>query len=547
MREESPMRWQRGVTLAALLLAWALLAGWQWQAYREECKLCREEMVRHADSITSALVGGAQSHRRPGRFLEDAFQRILEDAFQRMLDVLVKPQEYILAVGVVSSDRQISSTAGNSKLLKLDAPIEPGQYWDPNGFRYVVAFQIDTAFGPGPGGPGPGAGPGNPLNFNQGRPTPDADMPERRQNRGEMRRFTGQPTSGSRSQRVEAEKKDAATSKESKPKEIARDRNSEPSRDEPLEGRLSDMRGREDQGPNNWPGGPPDEPPTAQSGRFFAVLVLDRTRYDQQISRFFWMSISVVIAGGLVIASLAFVWRATVRLAEARGHAQLLENEAGHLRDLSQAAAGLAHETRSPLGLIRGWTQRWVQGMPEGHQNRQQAQAVIEECDRVTARINQFLAFARPCEPKNKSLRPAELFGELVALLEPDLDAKRLTLLPTVAPPGLTVQADREMLRQALFNLIQNAVEFSPDGAAIEIAAKTGQGGRVRIEVADRGPGVPAEEVNLLFTPYHTTRANGTGLGLAIVRRIASAHGWEAGYLARPGGGSIFWLDGIHV
>lgn len=523
------MQWQRGVTLAALALAWALLSAWQWQAYRAECKLSREEMVRHADSVTSALVGGAQSHRGPGRFLEDAFQR--------MLDVLVKPQEYILAVGVVSSDQQLKLTAGNAKLLKLDAPIEPGQYWDEGGFRYVVAFKVDSVFdfggpqpgGPQPGGPGPdGLGPG-------GRPGNDPDDANIENNSPAGRFGRGRMGSGNAPGRTgSGVLGGSATNVRG------------PIHGETRGDKHGDDRSREGQHPN-WPGGgPPDGGQVAQSGRFLAVLVLDRTRYDQQISRFFWMSIFVVIAGGLVIASLALVWRATVRLAEARGEAQLLENEARHLRDLSQAAAGLAHETRSPLGLIRGWTQRWVQGMPDDHQNRQQAQAVIEECDRVTARINQFLAFARPCSPKVKTIRPAELINELVSLLEPDLDAKRLTLLPAVAQPNMTISADREMLRQALFNLIQNAVEFSPEGAGIEIAVRAGHGGNVRIEVADRGPGVPTEEVNLLFTPYHTTRANGTGLGLAIVRRIATAHGWEAGYAARPDGGSIFWLDGIH-
>jgi signal transduction histidine kinase len=64
--------------------------------------------------------------------------------------------------------------------------------------------------------------------------------------------------------------------------------------------------------------------------------------------------------------------------------------------------------------------------------------------------------------------------------------------------------------------------------------------------VADRGPGVEAKNVDKLFDPYFTTRADGTGLGLAIVRRLATAHGWQVGYTPRPGGGSIFWFDGIH-
>ena len=74
-----------------------------------------------------------------------------------------------------------------------------------------------------------------------------------------------------------------------------------------------------------------------------------------------------------------------------------------------------------------------------------------------------------------------------------------------------------------------------------------GQDGGRRIEVADHGSGVAAESVDSLFTPYFTTRPDGTGLGLAIVRRIASAHGWEAGYTARAGAGSVFWLDRINA
>ena len=102
------------------------------------------------------------------------------------------------------------------------------------------------------------------------------------------------------------------------------------------------------------------------------------------------------------------------------------------------------------------------------------------------------------------------------------------------------------MLRQALFNLLQNAIQAAPENGTVETSIARGRDGRLRIEVADRGPGVPSEVVDKLFTPYFTTRAGGTGLGLAIVRRIAAAHGWEVGYTPRPGGGAIFWLDGIH-
>ena len=109
-----------------------------------------------------------------------------------------------------------------------------------------------------------------------------------------------------------------------------------------------------------------------------------------------------------------------------------------------------------------------------------------------------------------------------------------------------SIRADRELLRQVLFNLLQNAIQFSPRGDVVRITMRRLPNGRYRIQVADRGPGVPEDAVDSLFTPYFTTRPDGTGLGLAIVRRIAAAHGWEASYAPRPDGGAVFTLDGIH-
>ncbi len=223
-----------------------------------------------------------------------------------------------------------------------------------------------------------------------------------------------------------------------------------------------------------------------------------------------------------------------------------LEVEARHLRDLGQAAAGLAHETRNPLGLIRGWTQRLTDSDRCTPEQRRQAQSVIEECDRLTSRINQFLEFAKPRRPSLAAVDVEPLVDELAALLEPDLDAKRLRLDKVGPLAGCRLSADREMLRQALFNLLGNAIHFSPERGCVEIRLVQGHNGSWRMEVADGGPGVAAEHVGSLFTPYFTTRPLGTGLGLAIVRRIAAGHGWEAGYSPRPGGGAIFWLDAMH-
>jgi two-component system, NtrC family, sensor histidine kinase HydH len=279
-------------------------------------------------------------------------------------------------------------------------------------------------------------------------------------------------------------------------------------------------------------------------GQFTATLLLDRSPYDAQCRRAAWLRGTVVAAGTLLLLGTSLAWSVTLKAA---GRTRLLETEARHLRDLGQAAAGLAHETRNPLGLIRGWAQRLAQAGFDSAAQQEQAESIVEECDRVTARINQFLAFARPRQPDCQSVGVAELLEELSVILEPDLDAQGITLDRRGIIQSVAVKADRELLRQALFNLLQNAIQASPREAAVDVTLQTRQDGSGRIEVADRGSSVPEEAVTSLFTPYFTTRPGGTGLGLAIVRHIANVHGWQAGYTPRPGGGSVFWLDGLHA
>jgi signal transduction histidine kinase len=280
----------------------------------------------------------------------------------------------------------------------------------------------------------------------------------------------------------------------------------------------------------------------ADGGDFSATLALDRSQFDAQCRRAAWLRGSVIAAGTLLLFGVSLAWYVTLRAA---GRARLLEAEARHFRDLSQAAAGLAHETRNPLGLIRGWAQRLVQTGFDSPEQQRQAESIVEECDRVTARINQFLAFARPPRPTLQSVRLNDLLDELAMILEPDLEAHQIKIGRDSSMLEITVQADRELLRQALFNLLQNALQASPSGSVVDVAIRSGQDGRKRIEVANRGDSVAAEIVESLFTPYFTTRPGGTGLGLAIVRHISRAHGWQAGYSPRSGGGSVFWLDGI--
>ena len=415
--------------------------------------------------------------------------RFFEQQLQGMLEELtVAPNIRVVAVFSEEGDRYLQ--AGEIELLESGLPSLVGHQWDATGFRVMARFEVDSTaespgLGPGGGsGAAPLAGPG-----------------------------LGPGGGGGAG---------------------------------PGAGRGSGLGAGRGLG---WRQETPQEEirTFATGGRFYAVLVLDRSRHDQLVRRAAWTSGSIILAGGLVLLSVSAAWRTSVRLVAARGRARVLEVETEHWRDLSQAAAGLAHETRNPLGLIRGWTQRLASRHTEQAEQERYVQAVIEECDRVTARINQFLAFARPCEPQTTDVDLAELVDELRAILQPDLEAKGLQCqFDCQIPLGWKIRADRELLRQVLFNLVQNAIEFAPEGDVVTIRGLPEHAGRFRIEVADRGPGVEPSVQDSLFIPYFTTRSEGTGLGLAIVRRIASAHGWTTGYSPRSAGGAVFWLDEIH-
>jgi len=282
-----------------------------------------------------------------------------------------------------------------------------------------------------------------------------------------------------------------------------------------------------------------------EGGEIVTVLLLDRTRADALLTGAVWSHAVTAIAGGLVLLGLGFAWRSNLRLLAEKTKSEMLRLEAQHFRDMGQSAAGLAHETRNPLGTIRGWAERLASTINDPETQKQQARILVEECDRVTARINEFLAFTRPYQPEVECFDLQQLLAELAVLLEPDLETKSMRLRLPGEASALLVRADRELLRQALFNLAQNAIQSSPTGEEVEIGIARDPGGTYRIEVADRGPGVPADQAQSLFTPYFTTRASGTGLGLAIVRKLAIAQGWSAGYRPRDGGGSVFSLEGV--
>jgi signal transduction histidine kinase len=216
---------------------------------------------------------------------------------------------------------------------------------------------------------------------------------------------------------------------------------------------------------------------------------------------------------------------------------------------LQMMLAGIAHEVRNPLGgleLYAGLLREALGGQPE---RLQEVARIEREVGYLKTVVSEFLDYARrpPLELGDLRLRP--LFEEVRELVR-DGGAGGPEVVVTTADRDLTVRADAGQLRRALLNLARNAIAAAsgPPGAGgtprrVILAGRPVADGKVRIEVTDSGPGVPAALREKIFTPFFTTREKGTGLGLAFVREIVRDHGAEVSISDAPGGGACFQFD----
>lgn len=210
---------------------------------------------------------------------------------------------------------------------------------------------------------------------------------------------------------------------------------------------------------------------------------------------------------------------------------------------VGELAASLAHEIRNPLTGVRSLAQRIADGEVGEERRRRYAEVILEEVGRVERLVANLLGIAR--RPRPRAVGAA---GEVTALA-PLLEDLLLLLGPRAEKAGVRLEASggsamaaapRETLTQALLNLALNAVAHTPPGGRVEIGAAEEPDG-VTVRVRDQGPGVPDEERERIWEPFHSG-GGGTGLGLAVVRRLARAEGWGLEVADAPAGGAEFLI-----
>jgi signal transduction histidine kinase len=275
-----------------------------------------------------------------------------------------------------------------------------------------------------------------------------------------------------------------------------------------------------------------------QQGLHSFIIAISTRSIAEAASRDLWMRIIIAGLAAATAGGVVFAWRSLERSTDLELRLVKASEMNSHLKQMNLAAAGLAHETRNPLNIIRGLAQMISKRADAAPEVRENSSAIVEESDRLTAQLNEFINYSRPREVRKAPVDLARVATEVGRALAYDAEEKQVRV--EVDIPPMTIEADEQMLRQTLFNLLLNAIQAVGEKESISIHAHRDPTGEVQLEVRDSGPGVPPEQRSDIFKPYFTTHEQGSGLGLAIIRQIVLAHGWSIDYIPNEPRGAIF-------
>lgn len=209
---------------------------------------------------------------------------------------------------------------------------------------------------------------------------------------------------------------------------------------------------------------------------------------------------------------------------------------------IGQLAAGIAHEIRNPLASISGSIQLMQDDAAKTPEDQKLMGIVIKEIDRLNKLITEFLDYARPHTPVKNTVNLSDVLREIIEAIKLDKNAKDMSI-ETQIESDMHVQGHGDKLKQALWNIIVNGVQAMETSQRKVLGVRIySKDGNVLVHIKDSGVGIPLQNVNKIFEPFHTTKPKGTGLGLAIVHSILEVHGAQIEVSTQPGEGTEFTI-----
>jgi signal transduction histidine kinase len=216
--------------------------------------------------------------------------------------------------------------------------------------------------------------------------------------------------------------------------------------------------------------------------------------------------------------------------------------EAAKLAVVGEMAAIMAHEVRTPLGILSTsaqWLQREQGLSPEG---KEMTEFILDESARLKRLVTTLLECARPREPQMKHHNIHDLLKRIIELLATQSDKKQIQIEQHLHAQNPNIVCDSELMTQVFLNLLNNAIQIVSDHGMIRIrSASLVQ--HIYIEIADNGPGITEKDCQHIFEPFFTKREGGIGLGLTVTRQIVLAHHGKISVTQSEWGGACFMLE----
>ncbi|WP_156302938.1 two-component system sensor histidine kinase NtrB, partial [Methylogaea oryzae] len=196
---------------------------------------------------------------------------------------------------------------------------------------------------------------------------------------------------------------------------------------------------------------------------------------------------------------------------------------AAKLATVGELAAIMAHEVRTPLGILRSSAQMLKREPNLSGEGREMLDFIVDESDRLNKLVSTLLDAARPRAPQFRRHDLHAIVQRVAGLLGHQAQKKRIRLDTRLHAADPFLACDDEQMVQVLLNLVLNAIQHTPDGGTVQIDCRD-EGGGLAMAVNDSGPGIPEESRAQIFDPFYTRREGGIGLGLAVVQQIVAAH-----------------------
>ena len=479
-----------------LMLVWAVVLVRQIVAHQRVQADARSALVNRARDISSTLGLVIRSQRRFGGMVS-------KERLQAALAELVRPGE-LNGVALLNSSGDVVVSAGDSR--ESDDPLPHGVYWSEAAL--TLAYPVDLG---------------------STNVTTEA--------------VTNKPTIVITRQNFETNRPPSPTGM------VARAEGGPPERDA-----YRPPPPREPGGPSSYGGRPPYDryfhlsPEEYQSllqkqGLHSVIMIMSALPVQKTSQQDLWARFMILIFATGAGCSAWLAWRNLLRTADLEIRLIKASQQNAHLKEMNLAAAGLAHETKNPLNIIRGLAQMISKETEFTPELRDRSRVIMEEADRVTAQVNEFINYSRPREIRVSTVAMGKVVSEVARSLAFDLEEKQIAI--EIRDDAAVIEADEHLLRQVVFNLLLNAIQATSARGKIEIVTNKSDGGGVSLEVRDDGYGVPSDQREEIFKPYVTSHQKGTGLGLAVVRQIVTAHDWRIECLPNEPKGAVFRISGM--